>query len=408
MELLYVLLVLLIFTRAFGEFSDRFGQPPLVGELLAGVVLGLVVQTFEGSFPSLSGVTSSEAIGAITDLGVFFLMLLAGIETHPSELGQASRRALPVAIAGMVLPFLLGSGLGWWFLPASPFRLAQALFLGVALAITAVPVSVKVLMDLGVQDTMLGRVVVSAAIIDDIMSLILLAVLTAVIATGSVPDLSSLLVLLGKVALFLGLTYVLGARLFPLVGRWVKRMRGPHVEFSALIGWGLVFAVLAELLSMHFVVGAFAAGLYFVRQTFDPETFERLEEQVRALTLGFFAPVFFASIGFHLDLQAVVAIPLFLMLLLAAAFAGKFLGAGLSARAVGFTARESVAIGAGMNARGAVELIIADVALRANLFDHPQPVPPIVGSLFSAVVIVAVVTTIVSPLILRAMVARER
>jgi Kef-type K+ transport system membrane component KefB len=180
-----------------------------------------------------------------------------------------------------------------------------------------------------------------------------------------------------------------------------------HAEFSILIVFGLALAVLAEALGMHFLIGAFTAGVLFTRQVVGKETYELLTQQTRALTVGFLAPVFFASIGIHLDIGALLAAPVFLILLLLAATAGKVIGSGVMARLSGFSSRDSLAIGSAMNARGAVEIIIADIALRAGLFERPVPTPPAIDYLFSAVVIMAIVTTLGSPFALRLLLPKK-
>ena len=401
MHLLYILLILLLITRIGAEIAVRLRQPALVGELLAGVLLGLVVVAAPDSAEMIAELDTDKTFQAVLDLAVFFLMLLAGIETRPKDLAQASGRAAPVALAGMLLPLALGFALGWWWLPASEWRFAQSLFLGVALAITAVPVAVKVLMDLNRLQTPVGQVIVAAAVIDDLLSLILLAVLTAIITSGESVTPASLARILGSVAAFLALAWLIGRYLLPVIGRHLRRLASEHSDMSLLIIFALALSVLAEWLHMHFLIGAFTAGVVFTRNVAGEDAHERLQTQTRAITLGFLAPVFFASIGIHLDIDAIVETPLFLLALLAAAFAGKLAGAGLTARLVGFDRRDAMAIGAAMNARGAVEIIIADIALRAGLFDKPDPTPPAIDYLFSAIVIMAIVTTLVSPLALR-------
>lgn len=408
MHLLYVLLVLLLVARIGGEIAERLGQPSLVGELLAGIGLGMLAHQFSGALPVLAHLPDNEVFTGLTDLAIFFLMLLAGIEMHPRELVQASRRALAVAAGGMALPLALGLGIGWSFLPDSEYKLAQSLFLGTALAVTAVPVSVKVLMDLGKLKTRVGETIVSAAVFDDVLSLILLAVLTAVIRTGGLPEWSALLGLLGKVAVFFVIAGFLGRYAFPWFGRRLKQARAQQLEFSGLLIAALAYSLLAEMLGMHFLLGAFLAGLFLVHRTIDRKVYEEIRQSLTACTLGFFAPIFFASIGMHLDATAAVEIPSLVLMLVGAAFVGKLLGSGLPAYAMGFSGRESLAIGTGMSARGAVELIIADIALRAGLFDQPQPVPPEVANLFSAVVIMALVTTLVTPYLLKRLVGSAR
>lgn len=401
MEILYILLVLLVVTRFFGELAERAGQPALVGELLSGIVLGLIVGQYTATFPILSGLTEDPVFIAMTDLGIFFLMLFAGIEMHPSELARASQKAVLIAVGGMVLPLALGIGLGWWALPESELKAAQSLFLGVALAITAVPVSVKILMDIGKMDTQVGKIIVSAAVIDDILSLMLLAVLTAVINTGKLPAPGGLALLGGKIILFFVITVFTGYYLYGRLSPYLERFVVEEFSFSVLLIVALAFAMLAETLQLHFILGAFVAGLFFVRQIVNSAIYEDLKNKVGGLTKGFFAPVFFASIGLHLDVSALTIIPGFVIVLILAATVGKLIGSGAPAYWSGLSRADALAVGVGMNARGAVELIITDIAFRAGLFSQPVPPSPLVASLFSAIVITAVVTTLLAPVSLR-------
>jgi len=397
MEILFVLLILLVITRTFGEVVARFGQPPLVGELLSGISLGIVIQLLPDLFPIMKNINQNEVFKAITDLGIFFLMLLAGLEMQPRELAQSSKRSLIVALGGMMLPLIAGVGLGWIFLPRSQFFPAQVLFIGTALAITAVPVAVKVLMDLNKLGSQSGRIVISSAIIDDILSLLLLAVLIALIRTGTFPSMIDLLTLSGQVVLFFAITIGIGLLLLPRLEKLVKISVTEEFEFSSLLMVALAFAVFAETLQMHFILGAFIAGLFFTKRTLDPQIFEGVKNRVSGITTGFLAPVFFASIGMRLDISALEAIPVFLLLLIVAAVLGKLLGAGVPVFWMTRNWKEALVVGSSMNARGAVGLIIADIALRQGLFSHPDPAPAIVSSLFSAIVIMAVNVTVYIP-----------
>jgi Kef-type K+ transport system membrane component KefB len=401
MEILYVLLVLLVITRAFGELAERLGQPALLGELLSGVGLGLLVSRYAATFPVLSGIEEDRVFRAITDLGIFFLMLLAGLDLRPGELASSARRGIPVAFGGLLLPLALGLALGWTVLPESPLKLGQTLFIGVALSITAVPVSARVLMDLGKLDSPIGRLIVSAAIFDDILSLVLLAALTSVIRTGTAPELSALAGLAGRIALFLGVTVLVAHYLLPALARRIRVLRIQEFEFSFLLIVGLAFAMFAEFAGLHFILGAFAAGLFFGRETVNAEVYEDLRAKVSTITVGFLAPVFFASIGLRFDPSVFTGAPFIALWLIGLATVGKLIGCGVPALASGLSLRSSTAVGVGMNARGAVELVIADIALQAGLFSQPEPPPAVVSHLFSAVVLMAIVTTIATPLGLR-------
>lgn len=407
MSIIYILLVLLIITRIFGELSERFGQPALLGELISGICLGMLVHHYDQTFPVLANLSENEVFTAITDLGIFFLMLLGGVELSPVKLFKASKGAIVVAIGGMILPFLLGLGLGNLVLPASEIHSAQILFLGTVMAVTAVPVSIKSLMDLDQLDSRVGQTIISAAVIDDTLSLVLLAILTGFLESGSIPDITSLLLLLANVTLFFIIASVLGHFLFPAIGRYLKKSQADEFEFSMLLIAAMAYALLAEAFGMHFILGAFMAGLFFRRRTVTTSTYEAISSKLNGVTTGFLAPIFFASIGMHLDLQALREIPGFVLALIAIATLGKVLGAGLSSRCLGMSTREALAIGAGMNARGAVELIIADIALRAGIFSLPKPVPAVIDYMFSAVVIMAIVTTLMTPPALKVLLKQD-
>ncbi|MGE0624838.1 MAG: cation:proton antiporter [Pseudomonadales bacterium] len=407
MELFYILAVLLVVTRAFGELATRLRQPELVGQLIGAILLGILVSRFDETFPVLSQLTGNEVFVSLTDLGVFFLMLMGGLEMRPLDLQKASVDAFWIAVAGLLIPLGAGCVLGWVYLPESDWKTAQVLFIGTALAITAIPVAVKVLQDLGQLDTRLGRLIVSSALFDDIFGLILLGVLTGLLKSGEIPNVLGFAVLVLKIVGFLVAATLLGLWVLPFIGRLVKRFWIDELEFSMLLVIGLLFALMAEVMGLHFILGAFLAGLFFTRRTIGTEVFEDVESKVNAVATGFLAPIFFASIGLHLDVSALWNVPVFVVLLTGLALLTKFLGAGLAARAVGIERREAAGIGMAMSARGAVELIIAGIALEAGLFLKPQPVPPIVDNLFSAVVIMAIATTLIMPIGMRLILSRR-
>ncbi|MEZ5489270.1 MAG: cation:proton antiporter [Gammaproteobacteria bacterium] len=397
METLWIVLILLIATRVCGSVASRFGQPVLVGELLAGIVLGIVAGQLDRQIFSFE-LSSDHHLMALSDLGIFFLMLLGGFELRPRDLVESSYRGLIIAVTAMLVPWLSGFYVGWLWLPESDLRFAQSLFVGTALAITAVPVTIRMFMDIGMLQSNIGKLVVSAAVFDDFLSLILLSILVAIINTGQLPDYSILSLILLKVLLFLVVTFLLGKYLMPLLARYAASIKVEEMIFSFLLLAGAVFAVLAEFLGLHFILGAFAAGLFFGKHTISKKVYKDLHRKLSAITTGFLAPIFFASIGIELNLSALIEIPVFLVLLLSLAFLGKLLGAAIPARLLGFRSRDGWAIGLGMNARGAVGLIIAGIALDSGLFITKGVPSPVVENLFSAIVIVVILTTIVAPI----------
>ncbi len=409
MDLFFVLLILLVATRTFGEVAERLGHPSLVGELITGILIGVALAPWadtEAHMFGFGGIEKNEVFRAVTDLGMFFIMLFAGIELHPHEMVKHYRAAFSVALGGMVLPMAMGFGLGWWFLPHSEYLVIQALFVGTALAITAVPATVRILMDLGRLQSRAGQVIIGAAVFDDVLSLLLLAWLTGFLSAGTAPTLTEFALLGWKIVIFFGVTAFIGIVVYPRGGQLLKHVREKELEISVVLIAALAFSVFADWLGLHFIMGAFVAGAYFGRKTVDKRTYEDVRSKISAMTFGFLAPIFFASVGLNLDLSAVTEIPLFLILLLVAAFAGKFLGAGAMAMVSGLKRGESAAIGIGMSARGAVELVIADIALEAGLFTIPGLHSPVIVHMFSAVVIMAVVTTVATPIMLKHILTR--
>ena len=403
MEILYLVLVLLVVTRVFAELAERVGLPALVGELVAGVALGLILARSYDSLALLGSACQSESYNSLVSLGMFFLMLLAGIRMEPLEFARISKSAILVALGGMIVPVGAGFALGMAVIPDSPFRVVQSLFIGTALAITAVPVAVRIFMDLDQLNSLVGRTVIAAALWDDLLSLFLLALLLAVIGENFSSTLGSgaVLLLIGKVLLFFAVTVPIGLFVFPNLGRYLRHLHFPEVEFSMLLIGALAYAIFAELMGLHFILGAFLAGMFFHSNSVDPGVYKRVEQQMSGITSGFLAPIFFVSVGLHLDFSAVSQVPGFVAVLILIAFASKLLGSGLPAYWLGLSKRESLMVGVGMSGRGAVELIVAGIALEAGLFLHPQPTPVIVESLYSAIVLMALVTTIVTPIVLR-------
>ena len=403
MSILYLILVLLVVTRVFAELSERVRLPAIVGELVSGVALGLVLKSYSGAMPVLWSATQSETYESLVSLGMFFLMLLAGIRMEPLDFARTSKSAILIALGGMIVPVAAGYLLGQAVLPESSFKFVQSLFLGVALAITAVPVAVRIFMDIGELNTRVGKTVIAAALWDDLLSLFLLAFLLAAIGDQSINGLhsASATVLLGQVVLFFVIAIPVGSFLFPIIGRYLRHLRFPEVDFSMLLIAALAYAVFAEEMGLHFIIGAFLAGMFFHPKVVDEEVFRRVEKQMSGITTGFLAPIFFVSVGLHLDFSAVVSVPGFVASLIIIALASKMIGAGLPAYWVGLSKRESMMVGVGMSGRGAVELIVAGVALQAGLFAQPVPTPLIVESLYSAIVVMALVTTVITPILLK-------
>ena len=395
-ELLIVILVLVVLARVTGELMQRLGQLAILGELLIGIVIGALISY--GSFTQFDGLVENEVFGAFTSLGMFLLMLMAGMEMDVNKLVKASKTGAVVALGGILIPLGLGYLIGHIFLPESSYKFVQSFFIGVALSITAVPALSRVLIELKQMDTRLGQTVMNAAIVDDVLGLFLLAILTTLLAEGGSSAAGEMAILAAKIIGFFIFVFIAGKYLIPQLGRLSTRSHFEEIEFSVAIVIALIFGIAAEYAGMHFIIGALFAGMFLREETFGKEMAEHLERHVSGITLGFLAPLFFVSIGLHVDLTALTTVPVFVLVILLAAFAGKLLGCGIPARLSGFSTKESLAIGVGMNGRGAVEIVVAVVALEAGLFTQPVPVPPMVAAVFSGIVIMAIITTIIVPI----------
>ena len=407
MEHALQILIVVIATRIFGRLAIRAHQPASVGEVLAGVALAVAFTAYAGDVPLLAAIFASPATEHVAQIGIFFLMIYAGVELRPREITTNSRISLLVATGGLLVPLAAGIAFAWVTLPASEFKQAQALVVGTALAITAIPVAVKVFLELGLLHRPVGEIVVSAALFDDVFGLLLLAVVTNLITLGQLPDGYTVVDLLVQAAGFFALTGVLAYYGYPLIWRRIEAMAIPGLRLIILLAVGVGFGALAEHLGMHFVLGPFMAGLFFEPERVGAQAYERQKAILEPITLGILGPVFFAWIGMQLDLSAFIAVPWFLAGLIVIAFLGKLIGAGLPALWSGLGRREAAAVGIGMSGRGAIELIIVSIALAAGVFEQPRS-DPIVAHLYSALVITAVVTTALTPALLRLVLLRRR
>lgn len=401
MNILADLLALLIIARVFGELAERLGQPASVGEILSGITLVSAAGWFGQSLPFLDQLIASDALEAAAHIGIFFLLLVAGIEIEPKEIAENSAVSFAVAFGGMIVPLLGGFGLAWLFLPESDLKPVQALLTGIALSISAIPAMVKMLSEIGLLHTRMGEILISAAIFDDVIGLFLLAILLSIMETGTFPDMATLALMVAKVTAFFAITVTLGVHVYPRVSRVIKAMQAAAIEFSAITIVALAYGLLAELLGMHWILGAFMAGLYFEKSRVGRREYNEIRLICGTMTRGVLGPLFFVSIGLQVNLSAVTAVPVFLFLLIAVAFLGKLLGAGIPALLAGLHCREAAIVGICMSARGAVELVLLSIALESGIFSQAGQKDPIVSHLFSSLVIVGVVTTLLVPIIMR-------
>jgi len=385
-----ILNLLLILTVAWilGVVFSKFGLPVMLGELLAGVLLGP---------PILGIVEISPSIELLAELGIFFVMFHTGMEMDPKELLEHIWPSLSVALGGFVLPFMLG------FFTTKMFggTLYQSLFVGMGISITAIAVQAVVLHSLRINRTELGHIIMGAAIADDILALVALSTLLGLAKTGSVQA-ASLVVIFLKVAAFFGVTILLGHFIIP---KFIRRLTDdPRKAFMFAMTSALLMAYMAELAGLHLVIGAFLAGQFVRKEVLDEKVFEAIDNQFFGISYGFLVPIFFASLAFHLHITWSWGFVLFSTALIAAAFIGKIVGCGLGAALFKFNKWESAVIGFGMNGRGAVELVVATVVitLSKDLMESGVIAQPLLtNDQFSGLVLMAFITTLAAPLTLK-------
>ncbi len=387
--------IILILTVAWfmGTVFARFGFPVILGELLAGLILG----------PTFLGLVSTTApLELMAEFGIFFLMFYAGLEMDPEELLAHIWPALFVATGGFVLPFILGCLVTLIF----GGTMYQSLFIGMGLSVTSLAVQARILHDLNVHRTRLGHIIIGAAIADDILALITLSLLLGLAGTGSISVSMVLLVFLKVVGFFAGVILI-SHFVFPRIMARLDMSGAKSFTFALLTA--LVMGYIAVLAGLHIIIGAFVAGQFVRKEVKDKKVFERVSNNFYVLSYGFLAPIFFVSLSFHLDFRWRLSFIILAVIITIIAMIGKVVGCAVGGYAAGLGMTESIIVGFGMNGRGAVELIVAAVALKLSgeLGAAGKIAEPLLtGDQFSAIVFMAFVTTFVAPVSLRWIIRR--
>ncbi|MFQ5642681.1 MAG: cation:proton antiporter [Thiogranum sp.] len=381
------LLIILLTARVFAELATRLKSPAVIGELFAGVVLG----------PSLLGwIEPTQAIRLMAGIGIILLLFEVGLETDVKRLVRTGLESVVVAVAGFVVPLLLGFSLAYWLFDLS---LLISLFIGGTLTATSIGITVRVLGDLRRQHSKEGQIVLGAAVLDDVLGVVLLALLYEFSVGGGVS-----LVNTGKVLIFVGAFFVLApvaARLMSVViKRFDESSEIPGLIPTTIVSLVLFFAWLAHTIGAPELLGGFAAGLALSRRFFlplgvalhaDEDFAERIETQMKPI-VQLFTPIFFVMVGLSLNLREIdwssAFIWLFSLSLLSAAVAGKLFGA--------FLIKESWPtrwmIGTAMIPRGEVGLIFAELGRESGIFHN---------EIYAAMVIVIALTTLLPPFVMK-------
>ncbi len=398
--------VMLLTAIIFGQIMRRLNQPAVLGELLGGILLGPTIfgaiapAGFGWLFPVDAAL--SLARESVISVGMLFFLFVAGLEVKLAHLNRNKRQVILTSLTGCLIPMGLGilsvrlfpgvwgpeAARAGWFFP---------LFVGMALSISALPVIARILMDLKLMDSRLGAVIMTAATIDDVIGWTMFAAILSVsMASGEGQNLwLNLGLLVGMAVTIIGLGRWLGR---PAL-HWIKaHLSWPSSFISLTTVLVLAAAAMTEALGIHAVFGAYLVGIA-LGQSLEPEEESEAHEVIYHFALSFFAPLYFVSIGLRANFAANFDWPLVLLVLLVASL-GKIGGASLGAWWGGMPRREALAVGFGMNARGAMEIILATVALESGLIDQ---------RIYVALVVMALVTSMIGgPAMQRLMRGSER
>jgi Na+:H+ antiporter len=378
-QILLALFIALLAAKLAAELFERIRQPAVVGEILAGIIIGPAV---------LKLIQPTAVMDALAEIGVIFLLFTVGLETRPSDIFKVGRRATAVAVLGVIVPFVAG----WGLLVVWPgHSRIEAIFLGAAMVATSVGITARVLSARGLLSTETSRVIMAAAVIDDIIGLLVLAVVSS-LATGDVNYVS--IMLAGGLAIaFTILVITFGARVVNRVEQPVKNLKIDHslFIFALVLCFGL--AAVSSLIGIAGIIGAFLAGVALSELTDGT----RLHQQSQALT-EFTTPFFLISIGMKLNLSIFVSwdVVFLSFVVIALAILTKFIGCGLGA--LGMGRRQAIQVGVGMIPRGEVGIVVAQIGLALAVVSD---------AVYGVVLAMSVITTIAAPPLIKAAFSRE-
>src|SRR5215813_3759108 len=393
------LAALMITGRLLGEAMLRLRQPAVMGQLIAGLVLGpslfglLLPDLQHALFPKTP--EQKAMIDAIAQFGILLLLLLTGMETDLKLVRQTGRASLFASLMGIVIPFVCGVALGEMLpdslLPDPGKRLITSLFLGTALSIASVKIVAMVVREMNFMRRVVGQVILASAIIDDSIGWIIVSIIFSLALHGSIESGSLAQSIIGTL-LFMVISLTIGRRAVFFTIRWVNdHLVSEFAVVTAILCIMGIMALITHLIGVHTVLGAFVAGVLVGES---PILTRHIDEQLRGLITAFFAPVFFGIAGLTADLT-ILSDPKVALLtagLVVVASIGKFGGAFIGAELGGLTRREGLALACGMNARGSTEVIIATVGLSMGALNQ---------DLFTMIVAMAVITTTAMPPTLR-------
>jgi len=394
LSFLIIVSVILITARILGEVFRKFKQPAVIGEILAGIILGpsllgaVAPHFFEKIFTSQNGIPF-KAFDGLAQIGIILLMFIAGFEVDLKQIRTQGKKAASISLMGLIFPFVLGFATVWVFYdrifstPQGTSLIIPAMFFGTALSITALSVIAKILLDLNILRSKIGNLVLTAAMIDDFLGWILFSIIIQMMGKSD--------------GSFASVAMVIGFTVFILtIGKWIVdkilRIADKFLSVGGLITVAvslcLISAVFTEYLGVRGIFGAFLMGVAIGDSKYFPE---RIQNILHQFVVNIIAPLFFASIGLRVNFVTNFNIEIVMIILMIACVA-KLIGAGIGARMSGMNKNESYAVAFGMNSRGSQEIVLGTLALQAKIIDEP---------VFVALIFMTVVTILIAGPLMR-------
>ncbi len=352
------------------------GLPTIMGELIVGVVLGPAV---------LGLIEPGELIQLLAEIGIFFLMFHAGVETQPVEFFQALKKSLGVAVVGAIVPFAVSFGIALLF----GMDLVGATFVGLTMTATAVVITLKSLKDLGLVNTQVARVIIASCVIDDLLTLIFFGLVIGVLSGGEFEPMT-IFITLGKVIGFAIVAGLLGRFVYPLLSLPFRSEGGKGFTFVLVMA--LAMGLFAESIGLHIILGAYVAGLFFEEKVAHPNLVRIVKDRAYGIAYSFLGPIFFISLGFSITFDISISNVIFIIVLTLAVIVGQTVSAGGMAIRMGLSGREALTVGVGMCGRAEIAFILASLALAQGAIDQPA---------FSALIFTAFLLNLFTPLALK-------
>lgn len=395
--------IILILVKVLGELFERIGLPSIFGEILLGVILGPILGIIELSSNGNQKTVCAEVIKLLGEIGAIFLLFSIGFsKIDVKRLNVSIKQALPVTILGAVFPFIGGFIAAYLFPLTSGdsifnnnLQIKGCLLVGIALSATSIGISVRTLMDLRYIATKIGATVLFAAVLDDFLSIIILALISGIITTDAISYFAMWNTIVNLLT-FCIIVFLLGKYFFPMIARLSDQMIIEEANFGIILGVLFAFSFLTEKFGLSMIIGAFLFGVSI--STIPRLKTESIIHKVSGLSNGFFIPFFFLNIGLLFDFRAITNTSVFAIVLVVSLITSQIIGGFFGGKISKFSNKDSFIIGTALVPRNELTLVIITMGIELGVLS---------SKVFSAIVLVTVITTIITPLLLKILIKKE-